>query len=74
MSLPRKPTRRDLLVVIQRLQIAIGDARAAYENDRNPDGFVQGRAILMDAHDLCVDATAQDPPLPDTGPWATKGT
>ena len=35
----RKPTRRDLLIVIGRLQDLIGKATAAHGNDRDPNGF-----------------------------------
>jgi len=69
---PRKPTRRDLLVVIARLQNAIGDARMYYEDDQNQEGLGLGRAALMNAHDLCIEATGQDPPVDVTrGPWGT---
>ena len=45
-KLKRKPTRRDLLVVIGALQDLIGQAIAAHGNDRNPDGFEQGMDFL----------------------------
>lgn len=68
----RKPTRKDLLVVIARLQDAIGEARMYYEDDRNPNGLEQGRAVLTRAHDLCIDASSYDPPKSKLrGPWAT---
>lgn len=71
-KLKRKPTRRDLLVVIGRLQDLIGQAMAAHGNDRNPDGFEQGQDALDAAHALCVAATRQDPPIKSSGPWAEK--
>lgn len=69
-KLKRKPTRRDLLVVIGSLQDLIGQAIAAYGNDRNPDGFEQGMDFLAAAHALCVAAASQDPPVNPSGPWA----
>lgn len=68
----RKPTRRDLLVVIARLQFAIGGARMYYEDDQNDHGLALGRRELEAAHSLCIDALGQDPPLDVTrGPWGT---
>lgn len=58
----RKPTRADLLRVINRLQGLIGEARANLENDRNPAGFTDGRKRLREAHDLCVAARGFDLP------------
>jgi hypothetical protein len=68
----RKPTRRDLLVVVGRLQDLTGEALAKHGNDRNPDGFEQGMLALNEAFQLCIEATAQDPPLKQTGPWAQR--
>jgi hypothetical protein len=65
----RKPTRRDLLVVIGRLQDAIGRGLSAYDGE----GRFRADAVhnaLRPAFDLAVEALAQDPPLdPNTGPW-----
>ena len=69
----RKPTRRDLLVVIGRLQDLIGRSLSTHGNDRNPDGFEQGMRALNDAFQLCIEARRQDPPVKDTGPWALSG-
>ena len=68
----RKPTRRDLLVVIGRLQDLIGQASAFHGNDRNQDGFELGMQALDEATRLCHRATAQDPPVSPTGPWASN--
>lgn len=67
----RRPTRRDLLIVIGALQDAIGLARSCYRDDRNRDGLEQGHRVLDRAHDLCVRARSQDPPIEGRrlGPW-----
>jgi hypothetical protein len=69
----RKPTRHDLLVVIDRLQDLIGKAALLHGNDRNQDGFEQGMLALKSAEDLCHQATGQDPPVRRTGPWSLTG-
>ncbi len=66
----RRPTRRDLLVVIGRLQDLIGQAFASYANDRNPNGFELGQDALNSAFYLCVKASAQDKPIKPSGPWS----
>jgi hypothetical protein len=72
-NVKRRPTRRDLLIVIGRLQGAIGRAQAE-NNDRNPNRFAQVNGVLGAALDLCVDVRGYDPPiLKDTGPWADDG-
>jgi hypothetical protein len=66
----RRPTRRDLLVVVGRLQDLVGRAMCAHGNDRNPDGFEQGMRALQAAHELCVAARSLDDPVAYTGPWS----
>lgn len=69
----RRPTRRDLLVVIARLQGYVGSAKAYHGNDRNPDGFELGQNELDKAFDLCVEVAAYDRPVSRTsGPWGEK--
>jgi len=65
----RKPTRRDLLVVIGRLQNIIGCAKGISWNDRDPDRQEHVQAVLKEGFDLCIEVTAQDPPLEPSGPW-----
>jgi hypothetical protein len=67
----RKPTRRDLLVVIARLQHHIGCAHTFHGNDRDPDGFEKGQDELKAAEHLCHEASAADPPVKISGPWAS---
>jgi len=67
----RRPTRRDLLVIIGRLQDLIGRASAAHCDDKNRDGFELGMKALAEAHELCIEAARRDPPVSLTGPWAT---
>lgn len=70
MSNRRRPTRRDLLVVIGRLQDLIGETDHRHGNDRDPNGFERGQRALKLAHKLCVDARSFDPPIEDRlGPW-----
>ena len=66
----RRPTRRDLLIVIGVLQDAIGLARSRYDDDRNPNGLEKGNLVLDKAHELCVRARSGDPPIETRlGPW-----
>lgn len=68
----RKPTRRDLLIVIGRLQDKIGRAMAE-DNDRNPNRAAQVQGVLTEAFDLCNEARAQDPSIEDNlGPWGEE--
>jgi len=67
----RKPTRRDLIVIIGRLQNMIGAADAA-NNDRNPNRQAQAHDMLLRAMDLCITARGFDPPIEDSGPWGEK--
>jgi hypothetical protein len=66
----RRPTRRDLLVVIGQLQRLIGEASMHHGNDRDANGFEKGVRVLREAHALCVDARAYDPPIRESGPWS----
>lgn len=68
---PRKPTRRDLLVVIGRLQDIVSSAESCHGNDRDPNGFEKGQDLLKRAFRLCVSALGSDPPLEEDkyGPW-----
>lgn len=67
----KKPSRRDLLVVIGRLQDMFGEALAR-NNDRNPERQGEVDAALNFGHQLCIEVRAHDPPLEDSGPWSTK--
>ena len=58
---PKRPTRTDLLRVIGRLQHLVGTAQAV-NHDRNPNSKAQSDAALRTAHNLCIEATAFDPP------------
>lgn len=68
----RKPTRRDLLVVIGRLQDLVGQAKAGYWNDRSPDRADAVVKPLEEAFDLCVEVTSQDPLMESSGPWSGR--
>ena len=73
MNALRRPTRRDLLLVIGRLQDKIGRARGA-NNDRNPNRFAEIDGVLQEAQELCVAARSYDPPIFDRlGPWGEDG-
>lgn len=65
----RKPTRRDLLVVIDRVRGIIGTADAR-NNDRNPNRYADVRGALGEAMQLCMDVSGEDPPMSPSGPWA----
>jgi hypothetical protein len=58
-----KPTRRDLLVTLTRVQDLIGAAQGATYNDRIPDRSEAIRAPLATAFELCMAARAFDPPV-----------
>ena len=67
-----KPTRRDLLVIIDRLQRIIGEAMIALDSDSGPGERVPVvRSALTRAHELCIEAAGYDPPVQSKGPWAT---
>jgi hypothetical protein len=68
----RKPTRRDLLVVIGRLQNLIGSLDGI-ANDRNPNRAAQIQAVSRHGMNLCIAATGFEPPVKASGPWAPVG-
>lgn len=61
-SITKKPSRKDLLRVITELQTLIGTAMSRHGNDRDPHGFEKGQRALEQAHNLCIEARAFDPP------------
>jgi hypothetical protein len=66
----RAPTRRDLLVVIGRLQDLVGMAHAGYGNDRSPDRATVVTGALDAALKLCIEVRSSDPPITGRlGPW-----
>jgi hypothetical protein len=65
----RKPTRRDLLIVVGRLQELVGHALSR-NHDRNHNRQADVDGTLHEAIRLCIEARSYDPPLKDTGPWA----
>jgi hypothetical protein len=67
----RRPTRRDLLVVIGRLQDLISKASGSHGNDRDPNGFEVGMKTLDKAFSLCVEVLGYDFPIRRSGPWAS---
>lgn len=71
-NMRRKPTRRDLLVVLQRLQNLIGDSKAFHGNDRDPHGFAKGQRLLEEAFTLSYEAQGFDPPVKQSGPWSDE--
>lgn len=58
---PARPTRADLLRVIERLQNHIGEAIGAAQNDRAPDRADRIAAALNPAFELCVEVRSLDP-------------
>ena len=57
----KKPTRRQLLMGITRLQNLVGMALAHHQNDRDQDGFEKGVRLLNEAHELCIELRSFDP-------------
>jgi hypothetical protein len=68
-TVKRKPTRRDLLIVVGRLQGLVGHALSR-NHDRNPNRQAEVDGTLHEAVRLCIVARSYDPPLKDSGPWA----
>lgn len=68
----RKPTRRDLLIVVGRLQ-GLAGAASARNNDRNQNRHADVHGVLQEMLDLCIEARSYEPPLEDSGPWAGSG-
>lgn len=58
----RKPSRRDLIVGLAKLQVLIGHASAKHGNDRDRNGYEKGQKTLEQAHELCIALTASDAP------------
>lgn len=68
-----RPTRRDLLTIVRRLQNLIGGASAA-NNDRNQNRFAQVNRALTTALNLCIEARAFDPiDEPNKNGWGDDG-
>lgn len=66
----RKPTRRDLLIVIGQLQEIFGFLSGA-TSDRNPNRMAQLVAGADAGLNRCIEALGMDPPIfKPTGPWA----
>lgn len=59
----RKPTRRDLLLVIGELQNLVGKMSSAYGNDRAECRASQVNRAAEKALTLCIDARSFDPPI-----------
>ena len=63
MTARRRPTRRDLLIVVGRLQNLVGDALIAAMNDRGPSQMDHLLVPLNQAILLCIQARSYDPPI-----------
>ncbi len=59
----RKPSRRDLLIVVEQLQNMIGEADGLRQNDRDQNAYSCEGVVLRKAHDLCIDARSFDDPV-----------
>lgn len=66
----RKPTRRDLLVVIGRIQGLIGSISGT-AHDRNPNRAAQLDSLCRYGVKLAIDARSYDNDAA-TGPWAEQ--
>lgn len=58
----KKPSRSELLDVINQLQMLLGDAKHAVWNDRSPERMSLVVKPLEEGFDLCVSALAFDAP------------
>jgi len=63
MDIRKKPTRIDLLRVLDRLQYLVGHAIGTAHDDRNPCRLAVLVSALNEAHDLCIDARGFDDPV-----------
>jgi len=63
----KKPTRRDLLLVIGDLQDILGALGATYGNDRSYGRAEPIQDLVKRGMDLCIQARSYDPPL--EGSW-----
>ena len=70
MTARRKPTRRDLLIVVARLNTILGSMLNTYTDDRNEQRATDIIALAKRGDELSQAALAQDPPLVMRGPWA----
>ena len=57
----KRPSRTDLLAAISSLQGLIGKAQGSM-HDRNPNRAAEVNDYLRRAHDLCIEARADDSP------------
>lgn len=57
----RKPTRKEIMVVLSELQRLVGEASAHEANDRDLHGHEKCQKLLEVAHDLCIEVRAFDP-------------
>ncbi len=59
----KKPTRRDLLIVIGQLQTSIGRIASAANNDRSQNRIEVVNEESDRAFELCIEARSFDPPI-----------
>ena len=59
----KRPSRAQLLRVIEELQGLVGEALAAYRNDRDLSRSKHVIAPLERAHAMCIEARSADPPV-----------
>ncbi len=64
----RKPSRKELLMVIGNLQTIIGRAISA-DHDRNPNRAAQVNGALAVGHRLCIEARSYEDEVNPKGPW-----
>jgi hypothetical protein len=67
----RKPTRKDLLLVIGRCQTLFGEILGA-ASDRNPNRAEDIDRLCKKGFNLCIEAAEQDEPVAPNGPWAEE--
>lgn len=63
MKIERKPTRRELLMILSKVQDLTGAAHGLHANDKNRMGFEYGQSKIMEAFELCVQASQFDSPI-----------
>lgn len=72
MKPPRKPTRRDLLIIVARLEGILGRVAMA-AGDRNPERARDIDDLVEAGNQLGIDARSFEPPIrKETGPWSTR--
>lgn len=62
----------ELYKTLGQLQTLVGNAKSAYQNDRDPDRYIHVVEPLEKAFDLCINARVDDKTVKSSSPWLNK--